>query len=118
MNNLFLCRAKKWVVNLRNASLDKLPLVQLQNKLVCSKHFEDSAYSCVAERSTTSRLNWNATPTIVDCLRPPKTITSKQKKNVHCKILQIHKENKNVQRRQDVQSQNFLKVWNPPCLMV
>ena len=58
------CRAKKWIVKIRRRELDGVALLLIQKCYMCSSHFEDNAYMCPELRHSTSRLNWNALPSI------------------------------------------------------
>ena len=71
-------RAKKWVVNLRNANLDGQDIAQFhKTKHVCSEHFESVCYVNINDRS--SSLNFNAVPTLIEVPNPPALITPKRK---------------------------------------
>lgn len=72
--------ALKWRQNLRNASLDKLPMESLARLKVCSLHFKAHHYTCPERRHFSStRLNWNAVPSIINCANPPSSPTSKRR---------------------------------------
>ena len=49
----------------------------VKSKRVCSVHFEERAYSCPQDISS-SRLLPSAVPTLISCPNPPKTIASKR----------------------------------------
>lgn len=73
--------ALKWRQNLRNATLDKLPLKTLKKLKVCSYHFKPHHYTCPERRHyKETRLNWNAVPSIIDCPNPPPSPTSTRKR--------------------------------------
>lgn len=61
-----LCRRKEWKRLLRRKDLDKVPISKFRNRYLCSRHFSDSAYMCPHLRHSTSRLNYNAKPSIWD----------------------------------------------------
>jgi hypothetical protein len=73
----FILRCDQWIINLNDPSLKHLSVAKLNEKRVCSLHFEDSAYSCAANRSTDSRLKCDAVPTINICLSS--TLSNKRK---------------------------------------
>lgn len=74
---------KKWVINLRNASLDSLQYCDLQktHRRVCSIHFEDSQYYSPSNRHSSSYLLPSAVPTILNVPNPPPQ-TSRRKSPV------------------------------------
>jgi len=49
---------------LRRADLDSVSIQDFQKRLICSAHFDDSAYMYAPDRYTTSRLKSSAIPTI------------------------------------------------------
>lgn len=51
-----------------------LTVKNIKNRVVCSEHFEESAYNNKMDIST-SRLKFNAYPTIVKCPNPPQLMT-------------------------------------------
>ena len=60
-----------WLVALRRADIGP-DLAKLRHRVVCSDHFTDDAYMCPTERHTTSRLNWDAVPTLFSHKNAPK----------------------------------------------
>ena len=66
--------AHKWIINLRNASLDNISIMEFCKKrhVVCSVHFEDSMYVKPEMRHlSTTRLKKDAFPTVIHCSNPP-----------------------------------------------
>ena len=69
---------KKWIVNLRNASLDNISLADFKKsrRVVCSIHFEDIMFTDASKRQCkAAKLLPNAIPTLVDAPNPPSIVT-------------------------------------------
>lgn len=60
------------MINLRNATLDKISKTDLLTKfVVCSNHFEDDQYVWTALlHDSNTRLKWSAIPAIIDPPNP------------------------------------------------
>jgi hypothetical protein len=65
------CRCKQWIAKLKRSDLDGIALATIQKRYLCSTHFENTAYMCSELRHSTSRLNWNAIPTVWNHANPP-----------------------------------------------
>ncbi|GFR59372.1 THAP domain-containing protein 4 [Elysia marginata] len=67
-------RCSRWIVNLRRSDLN---LSNVKHKVVCSLHFETTAYNC-PEEIATSRLLPASVPTLINCPNPPPSMTPKR----------------------------------------
>ena len=89
-------RIEKWRVALRREDLMKVPTEKLRTRVVCSDHFEDSAYMCPKRRYLDSRLTPKAVPTLFSHKNAPKVPVSRKPPAQHQIIAAIGKHESSV----------------------
>lgn len=66
-------RCKRWIANIRRADLDNEDVSKFfKTRVICSDHFENTAYNNPSDRHS-SRLLPSAVPTLINCPNPPKS---------------------------------------------